>query len=138
MAIHRDSEILIKFAAALALPSLEARIGALCALAAPAARQSIIGLAERRAADPRAAMTRQDCMAEAGWGLSTQIQKERSGALRSFLDGRKRLIVVDSFYEHLILRVILSNPVNAPALKGVRPRSLFVSSRVEKSSEAGA
>jgi hypothetical protein len=74
-------------------------------------------------------------------GATSQIEKEKSAALRSFLDGKKRLISASSFYEHLITRLILSHPVDASAPKGTQTSTRFKprSQDLEKmrNSEAG-
>jgi hypothetical protein len=81
---------------------------------APEAHPDIIDLHRTWDADPRTALTRKDCQVVGGWGQTTQIAKEQSGALRSFLDGKKRLITTSSFYRHLIDRLITAHPARGP------------------------
>ena len=115
----------VPFAAIFILPSLEEQIAGACALTAPEWRPDVVDLFQRWHADQRKAMGRQDCQREGGWGATSQIEKERSGALRSFLDGKKRLITTSSFYRHIITRIILSHPVDGPEQKGTNTSTKF-------------
>jgi hypothetical protein len=108
-----------------ALPSIEERIAGACSLAARDAHPDIIDLGRQWNGDKRKAMSNEDCMHEGGWRDSTQHNKVQSGELRSFLDGKKRLISVSSFYEHLIARIVLSHPVDGPARKGTTTSTQF-------------
>jgi hypothetical protein len=125
MARHYDHKTLAAIVLIFALPSLQAQIEAACALGAPAAHSDIRELFHRKRDDKRTAMSRADCKFEGGWGDTSQIEKEKSGALRSFLDGKKRLISTASFYEHLITRLILSHPADGPAPRGTATSTRF-------------
>jgi hypothetical protein len=138
---NHDHKTLAAIAAVFALPSREEQIEAACALAAREAHQDIRELFHLWSADARKAMSRADCMHEGAWGQTSQIEKEKSGALRSLLDGKKRLISTSSFYEHLVTRLILSHPVDGPAPRGTSTSTRFgarhpASGRAAK--EAGA
>jgi hypothetical protein len=135
MAKTYDHETPTALATVFDLSSKEERIKSACALAAPGARSDIAGLFRQWDGDPRKAMSRTDCMHEGGWGQTTQIEKERSGVLRSFLDGKKRLISTASFYEHLITRVVLSHPVDGPTPKATRTRTRFGAQRAVEAGE---
>jgi hypothetical protein len=141
MAKTYNHETLTALATVFALPSIEEMVEPACALAAPVAHRDIAGLFRQWEADRRKAISRRDCQREGNWGQTSQIEKERSGALRSLLDGKKRLISTASFYEHLITRVVLSHPVDASAPKGTQTSTRFKphSQDVEKmrNSEAG-
>ena len=140
MARLHDPKILIAITVVFGLPSLEETIAGALALAAPAAHSDIIELFHQWSADRRKAMSRLDCQHEGGWGATTQCEKEKAGALRAFLDGKKRLITISSFYEHLITRLILSHPAGAPAPKGTATSTRFVARKAKgagESSEAG-
>jgi hypothetical protein len=122
-----DPETATALATIFALPALEDRIEGACALAIPEARPVIVELFHQWNNDPRKALSRNDCMAEGNWGASSQALKEQEGDLFSFLDGKKRLISVESFYRHLITRVILSRPAGRPQLKATNTRTRFKS-----------
>jgi hypothetical protein len=127
MTSARDRNTLTALTVIFALSSTEERIERAVALAAPEAHPDIRNLFHQQAADIRKAMSRADCQHEGGWDETTQIGKEKSGALRTFLDGKKRLVSVDSFYECLITRVVLSHPLGAPAPKGTQTSTRFKS-----------
>jgi hypothetical protein len=101
-------------------PELEAFL----AQATPEWHPDIADLFRKWQTDPRTALTRHDCQIEGGWGQTTQIEKEKSGALRSLRDGKKRLITTSSFYTHLIERVIASHPVSGPKRRQPTPAEL--------------
>jgi hypothetical protein len=124
MAKAYNPETVNAIAAVFRLPSFEARIVAACAIAAPKAHPDIREHFHQWSNDKRKALSRSDCMYEGNLGETTQVSKEQSGALRSFLDGKKRLISTTSFYEHLITRLILANPVGAAP-----PRATATSTR---------
>jgi hypothetical protein len=134
MAQNSNHKTLTAIAAVFTLPSLEEKVAGALALAAPEAHSDI--REHFQGDDKRKAMSRQDCMFEGSWGQTSQIEKEKSGALRSFLDGKKRLVSTSSFYEHLIARLILSHPVNRPAPKGTHTSSQF-KPRERRSSAGG-
>jgi hypothetical protein len=131
MAKYRDIATLTALATIFALPSLEAQIADTCALTDPKFHSDLEalfrkkGAADTPGADRRNALSRGDCETEGGWSEATQVEKEKAGALRSFLDGKKRLITSSSFYEHLITRIVLSHPVGAPAPKGTDTSTKF-------------
>jgi hypothetical protein len=62
----------------------------------------------REARDTRTALSRPECCGEGNWSPASQAKKENSGALHSFLDGKKRLISAKSFYQHLRDRILQS------------------------------
>jgi hypothetical protein len=95
------------------------------ARAATSAHAVIIGYYQKWKSDERKALSRHDCMREGGWRESSQIAKENSGALFSFLDGRKRLIATESFYRHLIENVIRSHPAGGRAPRGTATSTRF-------------
>jgi hypothetical protein len=125
MATPHDQKTLTALAEIFALPTIEERVLGACALAAPEAHQSIDDLGRQWLGDRRKAMSNLSCMSEGGWSHSTQHAKVKSGVLRSFLDGKKRQILVSSFYEHLITCIVLSNPVDQPARKGTSTHTQF-------------
>ena len=136
MAQAYDSKILTAIAVVFALPSLEEKIAGALALAAPEAHSDIREHFHLWGGDKRKALSRADCMFEGSWGQTSQIEKEKSGALRSFLDGKKRLISTSSFYEHLIARLILSHPADGPAPRGTATSTRF-KPRERRSSAGG-
>ena len=133
-----EAKALTAITAVFSLRTTEEQVEAAKALTDSAWHSEIIELFNRRGNDKRTALTRTDCQEEGNWGHSTQDAKEKSGVLRSFKDGKKRLITASSFYQHLITRLILSHPVGAPALKGAKPTTRFWLSETKKSSEASA
>jgi hypothetical protein len=92
--------------------------------AAPEAHPAIADLYQKWRTDRRSALSRAQCMEGAGWGLSTQIEKEKRGDLVSILDGKKRLIPTSSFYPHLIDRVITAYPAGARVRRKPTPQEL--------------
>jgi hypothetical protein len=134
---YHNAATLTALATIFKLPALEVQIADTCALTDPKFHSDLEPLFRKKGAadtpgtDRRNALSRDDCETEGGWGETTQIEKEKAGELRSFLDGKKRLITPSSFYEHLITRIVLSHPAGAPAPKGTdtstkfRPRGRF-------------
>jgi hypothetical protein len=102
------------------------------------AHSEIATLYDQWGNEKRKALFRIDCQREGKWGPTSQIEKEKSGVLFSFLDGKKRLISVNSFYRHLIDRVIRSHPAGGSALRATATRTRFVRRTEEKNSEVGA
>jgi hypothetical protein len=131
MAKAYDPKILTAIAAIWTLPP-GVQVDAACDLAAPVIHKDIVANFDRKKNEKRKAMSRADCQHEGCWGPTTQEAKEKSGVLRSFLDGKKRLITVDSFYEHLITRLILSHPANRTAPKATATRTRFVARKAEE------
>jgi hypothetical protein len=117
---------------------LETELSVYLAKAAPEARADIVALFKKWQADPRTALSRRDCMKEGCWGATTQLSKEQAGVLRTVLDGKRRLVTVDSYYQHLVARVIASHPIGAPAPKGTQTSTRFKPRRAGKNLEAGA
>jgi hypothetical protein len=105
--------------------------------AALVAHPEIATLHDKWTNDERKALSRLNCQHEGNWGPTSQAEKEKSGVLFSFLDGKKRLISVNSFYAHLIDRVIRSHPADGSALRATATRTRFVR-RTEENSEVGA
>jgi hypothetical protein len=136
MAKSHDPKILAALATIFALPSIEEMIKPACGLAAPKAHPDIRERFRCWDADPRSAMSRKDCQNEGGWGETTQITKEDSGDLFSFLDGKKRLISTSSFHRHLITRLILACPADGSTPKGTATSTRFKAA--ERNSEATA
>jgi hypothetical protein len=134
MSKHYDPKTLIAIAAVFTLATIEEQIRAACSLASPFAHSDIRELFHQWRNDTRKALTRRDCQYEGRWGETTQISKEENGTLRTFLDGKRRLISTSSFYQHLITRLILSNPIGAPPLKG-EPTSARFGKRTVESGE---
>jgi hypothetical protein len=125
MAKLHDPKTLAAIATVFTLSSFEEMIPAALILAAFIIHPDIRELFRLWAADPRKALSRAQCMHEGGWKDSTQVEKERNGDLHAFLDGKKRLITTPSFYQHLITRLILSHPVDAPAPRGTATSTRF-------------
>jgi hypothetical protein len=125
MANVLDFKITTALAKIFTLPTIPERIAGACALAAPEGHRDIEDLGRQWIDDKRKAMSNDDCMHEGGWRDSTQHNKVQSGELRSFLDGKKRLISVASFYEHLITRIVLSHPIDGPTRKGTATSTQF-------------
>jgi hypothetical protein len=117
----------------ISIPALETYL----VQAAPEAHSEIATLHNKWVSDNRKALSRLDCQHEGNWGPTSQAEKEKSGVLFSFLDGKKRLISVNSFYRHLIDRVIRSHPVDGSAPRATATRTRFVR-RTEENSEVGA
>jgi hypothetical protein len=63
---------------------------------------AVTDIITRARRDPRITLTREQCMLEGGWARTSQIQKEETGKLRSYLDGSRRRITAQSFYVHLL------------------------------------
>jgi hypothetical protein len=124
-----NPKLLTAIAAVFALPSTEEQIAAACALSAPEVHPDLVNLFHRRDADPRKTMPRKSCMLEGGWEESTQYNKEKTRSLRTLLDGSRRLVVTSSFYEDLITRLMLSNPIDSPAPKGTATSTRFTAAK---------
>jgi hypothetical protein len=118
----------------ISIPALETYL----AQAAPEAHSEIATLHDKWISDKRKALSRLDCQGEGNWGPTSQAEKEKSGVLFSYLDGKKRLISVNSFYRHLIARVIRSRPANGSMPRATATRTRFVRRVEAKSSEVGA
>jgi hypothetical protein len=125
MARPYDNETLTALAVIFALPSIPEMIAPACALAALLAHPDIITLFQQWGDEKRKFLSRADCQLEGGWGSTSQSEKEKAGVLRSILDGKKRLISINSFYEHLITRVILSHPVDGSSPKATATSTQF-------------
>jgi hypothetical protein len=125
MAKPGNTETLAAVTAALALPTFDERRAATLALAAQAAHQELDRRLDRRETETRSALSRRQGMAESGLGQSSLISLEQSGALFSFLDGRKRLISADSFHAYLIARIIRAHPAGAEPAKGAGASTKF-------------
>jgi hypothetical protein len=125
MARARDSKITTAIATVFALPTREEQLEAACALAADEAHQDIRELFHLWRDEKRKAMSRHDCKYEGNWGDTSQVEKEKGGILRTFFDGKKKLITPSSFYQHLITRLILSHPRNGPAPRGTATSTRF-------------
>jgi hypothetical protein len=91
----------------------------------PKAATAIADLEHALAREQRAVLTRRECQSIGGWGATSQVEKEKSGALVSILDGATRKITTESLYRHLIALALASYPANAPAAKGRKPKSGF-------------
>ena len=63
---------------------------------------AVADIRAEEAADEALLFTRKQCMARGGWGQTSQISKENSGALHRLLDGSAVRITAKSFYAHLI------------------------------------
>jgi hypothetical protein len=120
----------------ISIPALETYL----AQAAPEAHTEIATLYDKWLREKRKALARLDCQGEGNWGPTSQLEKEKSGVLFSYLDGKKRLISVNSFYAHLIDRVIRSHPVDGSTTRATATRTRFVRRTEEnsKNSEVGA
>jgi hypothetical protein len=111
-------KILISLAVIWGFSSIPEMITPVLALTAPSGHSQIIMLFQYWTAEKRKYLSRAACQLEGGWGQTTQWEKERAGILCSILDGKKRLITINSFYQHLITRVVLSHPVEGVPLRG--------------------
>jgi hypothetical protein len=101
----------------------------------------IADLVARFNSEPRATLTRAESCQLGGWKLSTQLNKERSGALLSILDGSARRVLTRSLFQHLITLTIISHPLGKPAarVRSRQTRTGFrrkVSARTEAQLEA--
>jgi hypothetical protein len=83
----------------------------------PRAAAIVADIKARFVAEPRATLTRTESLTLGGWKLSTQLNKEKTGAILSILDGSARRIMVRSLYQHLIDLAIASYPVDGPAAR---------------------
>jgi hypothetical protein len=125
MANVHDPKTITALATVFALPTIEEKVAGACSISSPDVHPGIVNLGRKWLDEPRKAMSNDDCMHEGGWRDSTQHAKVKAGVLRSFLDGKKRLILVDSFYEHLITLIVLSHPIDQPARKGTASHTQF-------------
>jgi hypothetical protein len=80
-------------------------------------RSAVVAVMARRDADPSASLSRADCMALFGHGLSKQISLEEAGVFVTFSDGGKRRIEKNSAYDRLIRLLIESNPTGQAPTK---------------------
>jgi hypothetical protein len=87
----------------------------------PAAHPDFTALSNKAQTDPRTVMPRVDSEREGGWAGTSQILKERSGALRTVRDGRRVLVTTHSFYAHLVDRLIASHPRGAKPVRARTP-----------------
>ena len=64
-----------------------------------------------------------------GWGMTSQIEKEKRGELMTILAGTSRLTFVPSIYDHLIELAIATHPAGQPPKKARQPSQRFVGRR---------
>jgi hypothetical protein len=132
-----ESKLLAAIAPIWALPTIDEQIRAACSLADPKAHPDIRDLFRRWTSEQRTALPKPECEAIGGWKQTTQNSKEASGELRTVLDGVRRLVTVSSLYQHLITRLILSNPAGSPAPKVARAANFGRSSDVKQEGVGG-
>jgi hypothetical protein len=89
----------------------------------------VAALLREKAADGRRMVPRKVSCAIGGWGLTSQIEKERRGDLLTVLAGTSRLTFVPSLYDHLIALAVESHPANAPPRKARQPSQSFAKRR---------
>jgi hypothetical protein len=109
-------------------------------------RSAVAAVVARRDADPSASLSRVECMALFGHGMSKQITLEEAGVFVIFSDGGKRRIEKNSAYERLIRLLVESNPagekptkiraVSTRFKKRVRPRTPAELAGLAKGNEA--
>jgi hypothetical protein len=58
------------------------------------------------------------------WGQTTQIEKEKSGILRTVRDGKKVLTTAASLYRHLLDRLIVAHPAGSKPRRKPTPAEL--------------
>jgi hypothetical protein len=79
-------------------------------------------------------------MTEGGWKQTSQLQKEQNGLLRTVLDGARRRVTTESFYEHLLaLATAPPRKVRRPPkryTKATRPRTEAELKGLRKGNEA--
>jgi hypothetical protein len=90
-------------------PDLNARLESV----SPQGRVMVDALLNRWREETRIALSRVECQRFGGWKLSTQIKKEVSGLLPSYLDGTSRRILAVTLFGHLFDLICDSNPVAA-------------------------
>lgn len=94
---------------------------------------AVADIRAEEAANEALLFTRKQCMARGGWGQTSQISKENSGALHQLLDGSAVRITAKSFYAHLI------DLASAPARQGRKAsRTSFKARRAPTPQELAA
>ena len=87
------------------------------------ANPAVTDIKAKWAADPSASKSRRQCMEIGGWGQTTQLEKEKRGVLRTYLDGASVRITSKSLYRHLVeLASVPIRKVRQPAARFQRKR----------------
>jgi hypothetical protein len=76
-------------------------------------------------------VSRQECMAIFGHGMTRQILIEKAGEVESYLDGANRRISTESVCRRLIALAIMSHPLDGPELKARQPVARYQKRRRE-------
>jgi hypothetical protein len=90
------------------------------------ANPAVADIKAKWAADPSASKSRRQCMEIGGWRQTSQLQKEKKGELRTYLDGASVRITTQSLYEHLV------QLASAPVRKVRQPAARFRRKRRER------
>ena len=87
------------------------------------ANPAVADIKAKWAADPSASKSRRQCMEIGGWGQTTQLEKEKRGVLRTYLDGASVRVTSESLYRHLVeLASVPIRKVRQPAARFQRKR----------------
>jgi hypothetical protein len=91
--------------------------------------EQISAVRERQRSDPRMMMSLPDVCLMLGLKMTTVQNLANDGALVAVLDGRRRLIVASSVYDHVVNNITRAyqadgKPVKAHAFRGKRPHEL--------------
>jgi hypothetical protein len=87
------------------------------------ANPAVTDIKAKWAADPSASKSRRQCMEIGGWGQTTQLEKEKRGVLRTYLNGASVRITSESLYRHLVeLASVPIRKVRQPAARFQRKR----------------
>jgi hypothetical protein len=118
--LARIAPALHPYIAALWQEELEAYL----ARAAPEARPDIIDLYTEWKTTPVKAFSRPDSGRKGSWGQTVQIEKEKSGVLRTVRNGKRVLTTAASLFPHLIERVIAAYPAGSKPRRQPTPQEL--------------
>jgi hypothetical protein len=89
----------------------------------------VAALLEQKVKDPRAALSRKQCMELANHGLSKQIELEQTHEYQAFNDGGLKRILKDSVYDRMIRQVAATHPADVPPAKIREPTTRFTKAR---------
>jgi hypothetical protein len=106
---------------ALSIPPVEDFV----AKAAASAHSLVVSTYNKMLADQSVGKSRKQSMELGGWGMTTQLNKEKSGALLTWTDGAIVRVSTASLYLHLLDLIVASHPIDAPSRKARQPSGSY-------------
>jgi hypothetical protein len=85
----------------------------------------LINTYNKMLADQSVGKSRKQSTELGGWGMTTQLNKEKSGVLLTWTDGAIVRVSTASLYLHLLDLIVASHPVDGPARKARTPLKSF-------------